>query len=50
VKRTLTSKLALTAGAAALALGAVACEVEDNGTVDDPIEDPVLDDTGDEEL
>ena len=42
MKRTLTTKLALATGVAALSLGAVACEVE-NGEVD-PIEDPVMDD------
>jgi hypothetical protein len=42
VKRTLTTKLALAGGVAALALGAAACEVED-GT-DTTVEDPVLDD------
>jgi hypothetical protein len=42
VKRTLTTKLALAGGVAALALGAAACEVED-GT-DTTMEDPVLDD------
>jgi hypothetical protein len=43
VKRTLTAKLALAGGTAALALGAAACEVENNGT-DPMIEDPVLED------
>jgi hypothetical protein len=42
VKRTLTTKLALAGGVAALALGAAACEVDD-GT-DTTVEDPVLDD------
>jgi hypothetical protein len=53
VKRTLTMKLALAGGTAALALGAAACEVDDTGT-DPMMEDPVLeddpfeqDDTGD---
>jgi hypothetical protein len=46
VKRTLTSKLALAGGVAALALGAAACEVEDDGGLDPGVEDPVLDDTG----
>lgn len=41
MKRTLTTKLALAGGVAALALGAAACEVDD-GT-DTTVEDPVLD-------
>lgn len=45
MKRTLTVKLAVASGVAALALGATACEVE-NGV--DDTEDPVLDDTGDD--
>ena len=45
MKRTLTAKMAIAGGVAALALGATACEVE-NGV--DDTEDPVLDDTGDD--
>jgi hypothetical protein len=43
VKRTLTKKLAVAGGTAALALGAAACEVNDTGT-DPMMEDPVLED------
>jgi hypothetical protein len=43
MKRTLTTKLTLASAAAALALGAAACEVEDNGA-DPGTEDPLLDD------
>lgn len=43
VKRTLLARLALPTSAAALALGAVACEVEDGGT-DTGTEDPIDDD------
>ena len=42
MKRTFTARMTLLSGAAALALGAAACEVE-NGT-DEPIEDPVPED------
>lgn len=44
MKRTLTMKLAIAGGTAALALGAAACEVNDNGTGDPMMDDPVLDD------
>jgi hypothetical protein len=44
VKRTLTMKLAIAGGTAALALGAAACEVDDTGTQDPMMDDPVLDD------
>lgn len=47
MRRNLLTKLTLAASAAALAFGAVACEVEDNGT-DPGVEDPALDDTGDD--
>jgi hypothetical protein len=43
MKRTLTMKLALAGGTAALALGAAACEVDDAGT-DPMMDDPVLED------
>ena len=43
MKRTLTAKMTLLSGAAALALGAAACEVE-NGTMDDPVQDDFTDD------
>lgn len=43
MKRTLSMKLALAGGTAALALGAAACEVDGDGT-DPMVEDPVLDD------
>ncbi len=42
MKRTLTAKMTLLSGAAALALGAAACEVE-NG-VDEPIQDDFQED------
>jgi hypothetical protein len=45
VKRNLTTKLALSGAAAALAFGAVACEVEE-GTQDPGLDDPIIDDTG----
>jgi hypothetical protein len=43
VKRTLTKKLAVATGAAALAFGAVACEAENDG-LDPAQEDPMMDD------
>ena len=46
MKRTLTTKLTLASAAAALALGAAACEVED-GDLEDPVEDPLLEEEGD---
>jgi hypothetical protein len=45
VKRTLTKKLAVATGAAALAFGAVACEAE-NGGLDPAQEDPMMEDDG----
>lgn len=48
MKRTKLTKLALATSAAALALGAAACEIE-NGELD-PVEDPLLDDSFDEDL
>jgi hypothetical protein len=47
MKRTLTTKLTLASAAAALALGAAACEVEENGA-DTTTEDPLLDDGADD--
>lgn len=44
MKRTLTTKLTLTTAAAALALGATACDVEDPNGADDGVDDPVLED------
>jgi hypothetical protein len=41
MKRTLTARMTLLSGAAALALGAAACDVEDTGT-DEPIENDVV--------
>ena len=49
MKHTLTTKITLASAAAALALGAAACEVEDNGAGTTE-EDPLLDDGSDEEL
>jgi hypothetical protein len=46
VKRTLTKKLAVTAGAAALAFGAVACEAENGDGLDPAQEDPMMEDDG----
>lgn len=47
MKHTLTRKLTLAGAAAALALGAAACEIEDDGGDLDPgLEDPVLEDDG----
>ena len=43
MKRTLTAKMTLLGGAAALARGAAACEV-DNGLDDDPIQDDFMED------
>ena len=43
MKRTLSMKLAIAGGTAALALGAAACEVNDTGT-EPMMDDPVLDD------
>jgi hypothetical protein len=45
VKRTLTKKLAVATGAAALAFGAVACEAENDG-LDPAQEDPMFEDDG----
>jgi hypothetical protein len=45
VKRTLTKKLAVATGAAALAFGAVACDAENDG-LDPAQEDPMLEDDG----
>jgi hypothetical protein len=45
VKRTLTKKLAVATGAAALAFGAVACEAENDG-LDPAQEDPMMEDDG----
>jgi hypothetical protein len=49
MKRTLTMKITLASAAGALALGAAACEVEDNGA-DTTEEDPLLDDGADDGL
>ncbi|MEX2551290.1 MAG: hypothetical protein WD638_13800 [Nitriliruptoraceae bacterium] len=46
MKRSLTTRLTFLSAAAALALGAAACEVEDPENIDDGIEDPGLDDGG----
>jgi hypothetical protein len=45
VKRTLTKKLAVATGAAALAFGAVACDAENDG-LDPAQEDPMMEDDG----
>lgn len=43
--KTWTRKLTIVGAAAAISLGAAACEIEDNGGLDDPgIDDPALDD------
>jgi len=44
VKRSLTTRLTSLSAAAALALGAAACEVEDPENLDGGVEDPLLDD------
>ena len=44
MKRTLTTKLTLASAAAALALGAAACEVDDGG--DAGTEDPLMEEEG----
>jgi hypothetical protein len=46
VKRTLTKKLAVATGAAALAFGAVACDAETDGGLDPAQEDPMMEDDG----
>ncbi len=46
MKRTFTTKLTLATAAAALALGAAACEVDD-ANLEDPAEDPLLEEEGD---
>ena len=46
MKSTLARKLTITASAAALALGAAACDVEDPGDLDGDLDDPVLEDDG----
>ncbi len=45
MRRNLTTKLALSGAAAALALGAAACEVEEGPGGDTGIDDPLMDDT-----
>jgi hypothetical protein len=45
MKRTLTKKLAVATGAAALAFGAVACEADNDG-LDPAQEDPMFEDDG----
>lgn len=53
--KTLARKITLASAAAALALGAAACEIDDDGGLDDPglddpgLEDPLLED-GDGDL
>jgi hypothetical protein len=49
MKRSLSAKMTVLGGVAALALGAAACEVEDPDTIDDGVEDPLLEDDGLEE-
>ena len=44
MKRTLSAKMTLLGGAAALALGAAACEVEDPNGLDDPLQDDLMED------
>ena len=44
MKRTLSTRMTVATAAAALALGAAACEVEDGGTGDETMEEPLLDD------
>ncbi len=44
MKRTLPMRITLAGAAGALALGAAACEVEENGADPTPTEDPLLDD------
>jgi hypothetical protein len=46
MKRTLTKKLAVATGAAALAFGAVACEAETDDGLDPAQEDPMFEDDG----
>jgi hypothetical protein len=49
MKRTLTMKITLASAAGALALGAAACEVEENGA-DTTTDDELLDDGSEEGL
>ncbi len=44
MRRTLTTKIAVAGGAAALALGAAACEVEPADGGDPALQDPMMDD------
>lgn len=44
MKRTFSTKMTLLGGAAALALGAAACEVEDPNGLDDPLQDDLMED------
>lgn len=45
MKHTLTKKLTVASAAAALALGAAACEIEEDGDLNGGVdEDPILDD------
>lgn len=46
MKRTLANKLTVLSGAAALALGAAACDVEEPEAGEDQIQDPALEDDG----
>jgi hypothetical protein len=46
MKRTLATRLTLAVAAATLALGAAACDVE-NGDLEDPVDDPLLEEAGD---
>ena len=46
MKRTLATRLTLAGAAATLALGAAACDVE-NGDLEDPIGDPLIEEEGD---
>ncbi len=52
MKRTMAAKVLLAAGTASVALLATACEVEEGGTGDTDLEDPLLeeDGTGDTDL
>lgn len=50
MKRTLTMRIALAGAAGALALGAAACEVEENGAETTTEEDSLLDDGSDDGL
>ena len=46
MKRTLATRLTIAGAAATLVLGAAACDVE-NGDLEDPVDDPILEEEDD---